>query len=176
MSYFRKRLEDEPKLYKERIPEIEKLEECYKKLSGVLAQTYGVPPPDVIFSWKYEMDLKVKASYSSKYRVILVTYRTLPDELAHEFKHYLQDIVERRSYNKEFEVISKGKRWSRKLHRMHPMEMEATEFEIKYGILIEEEGKKIYGSSVWVATLLRDKFKEGEIPDFVIDVFRRKVE
>lgn len=167
----------------EREIKAKKIEECYKKLTETLAETYGVPPPKVEFSWKLYTDFGPGASYSFKEHDIRVTYDTRPDELIHEFKHYLQDIVEKRDYDKEWEelVWNMYKKtgvftriWERGTY--HPLEQDADRFSKKYARLLESEGRKIYGSVVWITSFLRDKFREGEIPEFVITVLRKKLD
>jgi len=158
--------------------EAKKLEGCYKKLSEVLANTYGVPPPTVEFSWKLYTDFGAGASYIFKKHIILVTYDTRPDEFAHEFKHYLQDIVEGRDYEEEvYKAALEGKILSRQEAWMLPIEEDAEKFGSAYANMLEKEGKKSLGCShIYYTHVLRDSFRKGEIPDFVIEVFKRRIE
>lgn len=167
----------------EREEKARRLEQCYKTLSQVLAATYRVAVPKVEFSWKLYTDFGPGATYFFKKHLILVTYDTKPDELAHEFKHYLQDVVEGRDYDKEWEdlVWEEFKRTGRHIRiweksEYHPLEKDANRFSGAYNQLLQSEGQKIYGSAIWITHLLKDKFREGEIPDFVIKTFRKRVE
>lgn len=163
----------------EREIEAKRLERCYKELAEVLAQTYGVTPPTVEFSWKIYTDFGPGASYLFKKHKILVTYDTKPHEFAHEFKHYLQDVVEGIDFEEEILKAWKAGIISPPMMRLQYdrllIEKEAHKFDKEYRKLIEEEGKKIYGSGVWVSKLLREKFRQGEIPEFVLTVFRERV-
>lgn len=166
---------------RERRIEEGRLELCYKKLGETLAQTYGVPPPTVEFSWKMYADFGVVACYYPTYHIIAVTYDTHPYNFAHEFKHYLQDIVEGKDFSNEvykefYKEIREGKKPDFSRVRRLSIEKEACRFGEEYGKLIGEEGTKIYGSHIWVTALIRDELRKGEIPDYVITAFRRKVE
>lgn len=156
-----------------------RLEECYKTLAKVLAETYSVPPPEVEFSWKLYTDFGAGATYLFKKHKIMVTYDTKPDEFAHEFKHYLQDVVEGRDYDEEIHnAILEGKLWfpnPRAMAWTLPIEKEANRFGSVYRTELEYEGRREYGSAIYTYHTLRDKFREGIIPDFVIRVFKRVV-
>jgi len=154
-----------------------KLEDCYKALAITLAKTYGVPVPTVEFSWKFYTDFGPGATYKFKERKIYVTYDTRPDEFAHEFKHYLQEIVEGRDYESEvLKAYKEGKIWSFSMAWMLPIEEEAEKFGNIYGRVLEEAGRKVYGSQIWTLGVLRDSFRRGEVPEFVMEVFKRRIE
>ena|GEM_PF-4065127 len=66
--------------------------ECYKKLIKALSKAYSVPPPRLrmMSPERAERFWWVGAYYRNG--TITITYDTRPDELIHEFIHYLQDL------------------------------------------------------------------------------------
>ena len=123
--------------------------ECYKKLVEVLSRVYGVPPPRVrvLSPERAERLWWVGAYYRDG--TITITYDTRPDELIHEFIHYLQDLKGERFYSREAEE-------------------EAFRIAREYSRLIRVK----CGKSSWE---LRNDIWRGECPACLIDACKEKV-
>jgi len=136
-------------LTSEKESKAQRILECYKKMIEVLSRAYNVPPPRIRVMSPEEAEKLWWLGAYYKDGTITIAYDTRPDELIHEFIHYLQDL--------------KGK---------DPTSKEAEEEAFRIG---QEYGRLIFDRCGEPAWKLRDDIWRGKCPVCLVEACKVKL-